>query len=167
MLPSLIEKLITSCAREDHVDVKAFCEALGVVIKIDNELKNLCEIHNDKDTQKPIISLNPALDKKTKFTFVVIALSEYILTPDRVARTGICYDIFFLDDIYHQRHGYRMLLATRIALPEHLINKISNGSPEAETIIANANYLPKFLRCCVSDSSALFLISNFSDLPAR
>jgi hypothetical protein len=30
MLPSLVEMLIESGIREDHVDIKAFCEALGV-----------------------------------------------------------------------------------------------------------------------------------------
>jgi hypothetical protein len=167
MIPSLIEKLIQSCSREDHVDVKAFCEALGVSIKLDEKLRDLCEIKIDEKSEKPVIWLNPSLDKKTKLTFVVIALAEYILTPDRVSRTGIRYDIFFLDDIYHQRHGYRMLLATRLALPEHLINTISEVSPQSEQVINEANYLPKFLRCCVSDSSALFLINNFSDLSNR
>lgn len=165
MLPSLVEKLIESCTREDHIDIKAFCEALGVNIAIRPKLKNLCEIHLEGEEGKPVISLTPTLDKKTKFTFVVIALAEYILTPDRVARTGICYDMFFLEDIFHQRHGYRMLLATRIAIPKHLINIISSSSPEAEKIIHQTNYLPKFLRCCVSNSSALFLLANFSELP--
>ncbi|MDO7084177.1 hypothetical protein WNY51_11515 [Pseudocolwellia sp. AS88] len=27
--------------------------------------------------------------------------------PDRLARMGICYDIFFLQDICQQPHGYR------------------------------------------------------------
>jgi len=167
MLPSLVEKLIRSCSKEDQVDVKAFSDALGVSIKLDAQLKNLCEIRFDENSQKPVISLLSSLDKKTKYTFLVIALAEYILTPERVSRTGICYDIFFLDDIYHQRHGYRMLLATRIAMPEHLINIISSTSPEADEVITQANYLPKFLRCCVSDSSALFLIANFGDLLGR
>ncbi|WP_426359446.1 hypothetical protein ACPUVO_04155 [Pseudocolwellia sp. HL-MZ19] len=167
MLPSLVEKLIESCTREDHIDVKAFCEALGVTIALRPEIKNLCEIHLEGETKSPVISLSPTLDKKTKFTFVVIALAEYILTPDRVARMGICYDIFFLQDIYHQRHGYRMLLATRIALPEKLVNIAGSTSPDAEHIINNSNYLPQFLRCCVNNSSALFLLANFSDLPSN
>lgn len=165
MIPSLVEKLIESCTRDDHVDIKEFCEALGVSIKVAHTIKNLCEIHLEGEDNKPVISLQSSLDKKTKFTFVVIALAEYILTPNRVARTGICYDMFFLEDIYHQRHGYRMLLATRIAMPKDLINIISSTSPEAENIITEANYLPKFLRCCVSNSSALFLLSNFGELP--
>jgi hypothetical protein len=165
MLPSLIEKLIESCTREDHIDTKAFCESLGVLIIVRPDIKNLCEIHLEGQDKQPVISLITRLDKKTKFTFVAIALAEYILTPDRVARTGIVYDIFFLEDIYHQRHGYRMLLATRIALPEALVNIVSSTSPEAERIINSSNYLPKFLRCCVNNSSALFLLSNFSELP--
>jgi hypothetical protein len=58
-----------------------------------------------------------------------------------------------------------MLLATRIALPEALVSVVSSTSPEAEIIINNSNYLPKFLRCWVNNSSALFLLSNFSELP--
>jgi len=165
MIPSLIEKLIESCTRENYMDVKAFCEALGVSITVRSSLDNLCEIRLEGEDNTPVIALHHTLDKKTKFTFVAIALAEYILTPDRVATSGINYDIFFLEDIYHQRYGYRMLLATRIAMPQTLIDIISASAPEAEKVIEEANYLPKFLRCCVNNSSALFLLSNFSELP--
>jgi len=170
MIPSLIQKLIESCTKEDHVDIKEFCNALGVSVAIRPKLKNLCEIHFEKQENgkgKPVISLNPSLDKKAKFTYLAIALAEYILTPDRVTRTGICYDMFFIRDIYHQRHGYRMLLATRIALSEKHINIVSSLSPDAENVINNSNFLPEFVRCSVSNSSALFLLANFSDLPSN
>ena len=72
MLPSLVEKLIESCSRENDVDTKAFCKALGVSIKLNHELKNLCEIHIEEESNKPVISLSPSLDKKTKFTFVFL-----------------------------------------------------------------------------------------------
>ena len=168
MIPSLVQKLIASCTHDDVVDIKEFCSALGVTVAIRPNLKNLCEIHFEKQDggkNKPVVSLNPSLDKKAKFTYLAIALAEYILTPDRVSRTGICYDMFFIKDIYHQRHGYRMLLATRIALSEKHINIVSSLSPDAEKIINHSNFLPEFVRCCVNDSSALFLLSNFSELP--
>jgi hypothetical protein len=166
MKPFLLQKLIKDATKGDFLDVKMLARELKVTIALvkEKDMKNLCEISANNMAEKPLLKLNETLDKKSRFTFVAIALAEYILTPERVEKTGINYDIFFLSDIYKQRYGYRMLLATRLAVPEHMIEKLCDHAPGADEYVLESDYLPQFLRCCVSNSSALFLLSNFSEL---
>ncbi|MFT5757753.1 MAG: hypothetical protein ACI9LM_002489 [Alteromonadaceae bacterium] len=166
MKPFLLQKLIKDATQGEFLDIKMLAKELEVTIALvkEKDMKNLCEISCDNKEEKALLKLNKTLDKKSRFTFVAIALAEYILTPERVEKTGINYDIFFLSDIYKQRYGYRMLLATRLAVPEHMIEKLCNHDPGADEYIIESDYLPQFLRCCVSNSSALFLLSNFSEL---
>ncbi len=166
MEPFLLQKLIKDATQGEFLDIKTLAKKLNVTIVLakEKDMKNLCEISCNNTSEKPILKLNESLDKKSRFTFVAIALAEYILTPERVEKAGINYDIFFLADIYEQRYGYRMLLATRLAVPEPMIEKLCDHAPGADEYILESDYLPQFLRCCISNSSALFLLSNFSEL---
>ncbi len=164
MIPSLIEKLIESCIVDNTINIKAIADTLGVDIVLSEDIADLCRIAVDPATNKPVISLHPSNDQKTKHSFVAIALAEYILTPNRVTQHGINYDMFFWSDIYHQRHSYRMLLATRLAVPEFIINQLGEPNFSTDKYIADSHYLPQFIRSCINNNSALFLLSNFSEL---
>jgi len=165
--------LIESATVGDSVDLKLICQTLDVHIKIDNNLQDLCKIGADKN-KKIIIWLNPKLDKKTKFTLVAIALAEYIIHPEKVTSHGVLYDMFFLRELNANKATKLIMLATRLVVPEHIIEKISNSlevqfSNDSQTdnfdtnaYIAMANYLPEFLRCVIKESSSMFLIDNLS-----
>jgi hypothetical protein len=164
ILPFIIKGLIKDNTIGDLIDLKSLAKELHIQIKLDNELKDLCRISIEKDSRYPTIYLNPACDTKTKHTFVAIAIAEYILTPDRVSGPGINYDLFFLKAIYSQKHNYYMLLSTRLTFPEKTITLLEDQSINSDDFINNSNYLPQFIRCCVSDSSSLFLLETFSEL---
>ena len=164
MIPSVLEKLIKSSTYGDKVNLKEITEFLNITIALDKELTDLCHISLAVEDNKPVIKLNPSNDKKTKHTLVAIAIAEYILTPTRLEGAGIGYDMFFLREIYHQRYSYRMMLATRLAVPEEIINQLEAPTFDTASYVARSSYLPQFIHCCVKDSSAMFLLSNFGDL---
>lgn len=158
---SAIAKLIHANTSESSVDLQSICASFGIDIEFELETNDLANIKTIKG--RPVINLNPSLTKKEKLTFVAIAVSEYILTPNRVNGKGITYDMFFMKDAYHQRFNNIMLLATRLALPENIISQLCKLETNVGEIIVKFDFTPEFLRCCVQDSNALFLLKNFSN----
>jgi len=166
MIPSVLEKLIKDSTHDGKVNLKEITEFFNISIELDRQLTDLCQIRLSEEDKKPVIKLSPNADRKTKFTLVAIAIAEFILTPSRLEGEGIRYDMFFLKEIYHQRYSYRMMLATRLAVPEEVINQMDEPGFDMVNYLAGSDYQPQFISCCVKDSSALFLLSNFSELPA-
>lgn len=166
----LVKHMIKENTIGANINIMGIAKRLSIEIKVESNLNDLGKVYIDKN-ENVIISLNENSDKQTKYTLMVIAVADYILTPTKIMRTGIVYDMFFLNDIFAHRHSYRMLLATRLAFPEHIIDKlcsnsgVESGSFSYADFIANSNYLSQFIRSCIDDSSALFLLKNTSELP--
>ncbi len=83
--------------------------------------------------------------------------------------------MFFLIDLNTNKATKLIMLATRLAVPEHIIEKISNSLEaqfskedqnerfDTEAYILNAQYLPEFIRCVIKESSSMFLIDNLTN----
>ncbi|MDO6426799.1 hypothetical protein Q4489_07230 [Thalassotalea sp. 1_MG-2023] len=165
------QQLISNATIGDTVDLKQICRSLNLTLKITPELSDLCRIAVDKE-QKVVIQLNASIDKRTKFTFVAIAAAEYLINSARINDTGVTYDIFFLRDIHANRATNLIMLATRLAIPEHIIEKIVDASevqfvkqPENEKFdiddyIRQSDYLPDFIRSVIKQSSSSFLVNT-------
>ncbi len=174
MSSSIIQKLIESATCDDKVDLKSICQSLNITVTIDPKLQDLCRVGED-EKHKLTIWLNPTLDKKTKFTFVAIAVAESIIHPDRVTEPGVSYDVFFLRELPKYKASKLIMLATRLAMPEHIIDKLADSLEvqftknnaadkfDSDSYITNADYLPEFLRCAIKQSSSMFLLDNISN----
>jgi len=167
-----ISSLIKSATVGDVVDLKIICKTLNIGLKMDSELSDLCKIEVDKNS-RVVIWLDPKLDKKTKFTLVAIAVAEYLIHPARVsAQGGVVYDMFFLKELNSKKRSKLIMLATRLVIPEIIIEKLSDaldnqfstsGAKEkfnADSYIANSDYLPEFMRCIIKESTSMFLLEN-------
>jgi hypothetical protein len=168
---SALHNLIQSAVEGDVVNLKSICDTLDVKLKADKALNDLCRMGVDGN-DKIVIWINPKVDAKTKFTFVAIALAEYILYPNRITNQGVNYDMFFLKDLNTKKNSRQIMLATRLAIPEHIIEKLSaalevqftssdsKNTFDANNYIANSKFLPEFIRCVIKESSSLFLLDN-------
>jgi hypothetical protein len=169
MNPAIISQLIKDNTLDSFIDMSGIASSLSVRISLCPDLRDLCTLSLVKNAVT--IKINSDLDVGKRLTFVAIALAEYILTPSRVNGKGIIYDMFFLKDIYSQRFSYRMLLATRLAVPEPVIQSFGEqgiGSSAAfESFKSNSSHHPDFLRCCVQEGAAMFLLTGFSDLQKK
>ncbi|MDO6445880.1 hypothetical protein Q4493_08865 [Colwellia sp. 1_MG-2023] len=169
-----LQSLIQSATIGDTVDLKSICQTLELKIRMEENSQDLCKICENDDKQI-IIWLNKTLDQKTKFTFVAIAVADYILDPERVSRHGVIYDMFFLRDLSANKATKLIMLATRLAIPEHIIEKLSNALEaqfskaediepfDADAYVRNAKYLPEFVRCAIKESTSMFLIDNLKN----
>ena len=171
---SFLNSLIKSSTVGDTIDLKQLCAQLHIQVKVAPELKDLCKIGLDK-TRKTIIWLNPSVDTKTRFTLIVIAIAEFILHPDRISGAGISYDMFSLADIHRKKHTPYLMLATRLAIPEHIIERLIYAEElkfesksvrdrakkfDSEAYINNSIFLPQFIRCVVKESTGKLLLEN-------
>ncbi|WP_206484071.1 hypothetical protein [Thalassotalea sp. G2M2-11] len=168
-----IQQLIKSATKGDTVDLKAICQKLKIKIKLDDDLKDYCKVGLDKK-RHTTIWLNSSLDRKMKYTFVAIATAELIIDPIRVSEQGVTYDVFFLRELHQNKATKLIMLATRLAVPEHIIEHLSDDLDmqftknnafnkfDSDAYIANAEYIPEFLRCVIKESSSKFLLNNVS-----
>lgn len=175
MLGSPLIKLINSCTVGNKVDLKKICDTLGIALQAAPNLKDYCQIVRSKKTRKITIWLNPTLDSKTKFTLVAIATAEYILHPERILGKGISYDMFSLADIQQKKHTPYIMLATRLVMPERIIEQIIQAidiefeskevrereqSFDLNAYIEQSMYLPQFIQCAVKASSGRLVLDN-------
>lgn len=168
-----IQQIIKSATQGDVIELKAICQALAIKVAIDPQLQDLCKITQDK-YRKLTVYLNPKLDKKTKFTFVAVAVAESIIHPERMTGQGVTYDVFFLRELPKYKASKLIMLATRLAMPEHIIDKVADALEvqftknnaidkfDCDAYLASSDYLPEFLRCAIKQSSSMFLLDNLS-----
>jgi hypothetical protein len=169
-----VHSLIQSATVGDTVDLKSICQTLDIKIRMDDSSQDLCKI-NENENKQITIWLNTKLDQKTKFTFVAIAVAEYIIDADRVIKHGVVYDMFFLRDLNVNKATKLIMLATRLAVPEHIIEKLSNALEaqfskdntiepfDADEYVRNAKFLPEFIRCAIKESTSIFLVDNLKN----
>ena len=171
---SPLTNLIKSCANGDKIDLKKLCDTLNIKVVADANLKDLCKIGRDESRQA-YIWLQPSVDPKTRFTLIAIAIAEFIIHPERISGAGISYDMFALADLHRKKHTPYMMLATRLAIPEHIIEKLIIAAElefeskrvrdktekfDSEAYINNSIFLPEFIRCVVKDSTGKVLLEN-------
>jgi hypothetical protein len=168
-----LQNLIQSATVDDTVDLKGICQKLNIKIRMDDSSQDLCKIGQNADKQI-VIWLNSSLDQKTKFTFVAIAVADYMLDSDRVCKQGVVYDMFFLRDLNANKATKLIMLATRLAMPEHIIEKLSNALEvqfskdsketfDADAYVRNSKFLPEFVRCAIKESTSIFLMDNLKN----
>lgn len=169
-----LHSLIQSATFGDTVDLKSICQTLEIKIRMEDNSQDLCRICENDDKQI-IIWLNKTIDQKTKLTFVAIAVADYILDPERVSKHGVNYDMFFLRDLSANKATKLIMLATRLAIPEHIIEKLSNAleaqfskdedieSFDGDAYVRNSKFLPEFVRCAIKESTSMFLMDNLKN----
>lgn len=162
MNSSLIAKIIKENTGETSVDLKGVVAALNIDVVVSKDLTDECKISYPEKSAKPLIQVNAKLDLQTKLTFIAIAVAEYILSPERVSKKGITYDMFFLKSLAEERYSFRMLLATRLAIPEAVMTSINENPSAMSEYMAIAKVRPELVRLCAPDRSLGFILSNFS-----
>jgi len=170
---SSMSNLIQSATEGDQMDLQSICKALGVKLKSEDGMTDLGSISSTEDGV--YITLNKKSNLKTKYTVIVLALSEYILTPSRVTTGGISYDMFFMKEMSAKKYSPSIMLAIRLAIPEHVIERIASQidsefsssktsatapSFDVDKYINDSKFLPQFLRCSIKENTAMYLLDK-------
>lgn len=174
MSTSILTSLVRGATVGDFVDLRVICSTLGVKVMITEFISDLCLLYKNDDGQV-IIKVNKNLSKKEMSTLVVLALAESIIHPEKLYRERTIYDMFFLKEMRSQMHSRSFILATRLVLPEHIIEQLIISSENdfstrknpntdvnfnAKNYIQESIYLPEFLNMIIKESSARLLLNN-------
>ena len=159
---NVIISLIEKHSQDEVIDIMAMAASMGISIDyVEMETSTDVAImkQGEEDT-RPKIELNKTNNIEQNHTLVALLLADCLIAPKKAQREGFKYEIFFLKDLRHFRLTRTFLLATRLAIPEKIINQIDEFGFNIDAYIAQTNYLPSFVNNMIKNSNASFVMIN-------
>ncbi len=159
---NVIVSLIEKHAENEVIDIMVMASSMGISVDyIEMEAStDVAIMKQGDDDDRPIISLNKKNSIEENYTLVVLLLADCLIAPKKAHREGFKYEIFFLKDMRQFRLTRTFLLATRLAIPELIINQIDEFGFNIDAYIAKTKYLPSFINNTVKNSNASFVVIN-------
>lgn len=159
---NVVVNLIDKHAQNEVIDIMDMAASMGisvdsVVMETTTDVAIMKQGENDK---RPKIELNKTNSIEQNYTLVALLLADCLIAPKKVQREGFKYEIFYLKDLRQFRLTRTFLLATRLAIPEEIINNIDEFSFNLDAYIAKTNYLPGFINNMIKNSNANFIVIN-------
>jgi len=158
----VIISLIEKHSHKEVIDIMAMAESMGISVDF-VEMKTSTDVaimKQGEEDNRPKIELNKINTIEQNYTLVALLLADSFIAPQKASREGFKYEIFFLKDLRNYRLTRTLLLATRLAIPEKIINQIDESGFDIDAYIAKTNYLPSFVNNMVKNSNASFLFIN-------
>lgn len=140
---------------EGVVDIRKVARALGFDMYISQHLRTAdkgklyaagSEVERETVTS-PTILLNEKNTDEENRTVVALLIAEYMLSQRNQNGREITCDMFFLQGIRQYRVSRQLFLATRLLIPEHIIEQTQSITFSAPAYAAKAKILPGFLAC--------------------
>lgn len=122
-------------------------------------LTELAELNTNKDGNV-VILLNKNNDTRHNYTLVALLIAQLMLHPEKAETGGIKYDVFSLKDIRDNRFSNIMMLATRLAVPEFVIDQMEDFGFDVQGYANKSKFLPDFIKSAVKSKNLEFLVSN-------
>jgi hypothetical protein len=159
---NVITALIEKHSQGEVIDIMAMAEDMGIHISsVEMELStDVAVMKQGEEDCRPKIELNSINTIEQNYTLVALLLADCFIAPEKASNEGFKYEIFFLKDLRDYRLTRTLLLATRLAIPEKIINQIDEFDFNIDEYIAKTNYLPSFVNNMVKSSNASFLFIN-------
>ncbi len=159
---NVIISLIEKHSQGDVIDIMAMAEDMGISITyVEMEIStDVAVMKQAEEDNRPKIELNKINTIEQNYTLVALLLADCFIAPQKVTNEGFKYEIFFLKDLRNYRLTRTLLLATRLAIPETIINQVEDFDFDIDAYTAKTNYLPCFVHNMVKSSHASFLFIN-------
>jgi hypothetical protein len=159
---NVVVNLIEKHSHNEVIDIMEMADSMGisvetVVMETSTDVAIMKQSEGDK---RPKIELNKTNDIEQNYTLVALLLADCLIAPKKAQNDGFKYEIFFLKDLRQFRLTRTFLLATRLAIPEHIINQIDVFGFNIDAYIGKTNYLPSFVNNMVKNSNASFVVIN-------
>lgn len=158
----IVISLIEKHTHNEVIDIMAMASSMGISVDyVDMEVStDIATMNQGEEDKRPKIELNKTNSIAQNHTLVALLLADCFITPQKMQDEGFKYEIFYLKDMRHFRFTRTFLLATRLAIPEHIINQIDDFSFNIDAYVAKTNYLPGFVNNMVKNSNASFMVIN-------
>lgn len=159
---NVVVSLIEKHSQDEVIDIMVMAQSMG--ISVDHvEMKTSTDVaimKQGEEDKRPKIELNKTNKIEQNYTLVALLLADCLISPKKLQRGGFKYEIFFLKDLRQYRLTRTFLLATRLAIPEKIINKVDVFGFNIDAYIAKTHYLPGFVNNMVTNSNANFVVIN-------
>ncbi|GAB3039115.1 hypothetical protein [Bowmanella dokdonensis] len=145
-----LKSLVEANTRDDVVNIVALAEQLGCALLIEQANvpeKGVLVPPNRKRIERPLILLQKSNSQEENHTLIALLLADYILhnDPNRTRRFGC--DTFFLRELRQFRTSRQLFLATRLAMPESVIEKVSDLNFDTLAYARRSRLLNNFINC--------------------
>jgi len=157
-----VVSLIEKHTKDEVIDIMDVASSMDVSVQY-VEMESSTDVaimKQGKVNKRPDIFLNKTNTIEQNYTLVALLLADCFIAPQKAKNEGFKYEIFFLKDLRNYRLTRTLLLATRLAIPEEIINQIDVFGFNIDAYIAKTNYMPSFVNNIVKNSSASFLMIN-------
>lgn len=158
----IVISLIEKHSHNEVIDVMAMASSMGISVDyVEMEVStDIATMNQGEEDKRPKIKLNKTNSIAQNHTLVALLLADCFIAPQKMRNEGFKYEIFYLKDMRHYRFTRTFLLATRLAIPEQIINQVDDFGFNIDAYIATTNYLPGFVNNMVKNSNASFMVIN-------
>jgi len=159
---NVVVSLIEKHSKNEVIDIMKMASSMGISVNyVDMETStDMATMKQEDDDNRPKINLNKKNTIEENYTLVALLLADCLIAPQKAHREGFKYEVFFLKDLRQFRLTRTFLLATRLAIPEQVINQIDVFGFNIDAYIAKTKYLPAFVNNMVKNSNASFAMIN-------
>ncbi|WP_088328320.1 hypothetical protein [Lacimicrobium sp. SS2-24] len=167
-----LQKLVEHCTHDEVVDTFALAEQLNCAIAyktFSSADKGVLLAPHATRLGHPAIVLSEDNSEAENRTLIPLLLADYILNNNPEATKRFTCDIFFLAEVRRYRASRHLFLATRLALPDDIIARISGINFDTNGYARKANLLPNFVNCAFHSHEVgglLGLIDSLDMVPA-
>jgi len=159
---NVVVSLIEKHSQDEVIDIMSMAASMGisvnyVVMETSTDVAIMKQVEGDS---RPKIELNKTNNIEQNYTLVALLLADCLIAPKKLQRGGFKYEIFYLKDLRQYRLSRTFLLATRLAIPEQIINQIDEFGFNLDAYIGKTHYLPSFINNTVKNSNASFVVIN-------
>ena len=112
------------------------------------------------DEVRYVVSFRDGLSVQQENTLYAVLFAKLILNTDKVKESGALVDAFEFKGIRQTRYSRLMYLATRLALPESVIDKINADPLKQPNVEATKHYTDELVYASVSGHSVGLLLGN-------
>ena len=159
---NVVVSLIKKHSQDEVIDIMEMASSMGISVNT-VEMQTSTDVAimvQGQEDNRPRIELNKTNTIEQNYTLVALLLADCLIAPNKAQREGFKYEIFFLKDLRQFRLSRTFLLATRLAIPEQIINQIDEFTFNIDAYIAKTKYLPGFINNMIKNSNANFIVIN-------
>ncbi|GGD74512.1 hypothetical protein [Lacimicrobium alkaliphilum] len=167
-----LQKLVDHCTHDDVVDTLALAEQLNCTLvykPFSTADKGVLLPPKATRLGHTAIVLSEDNSEAENRSLIPLLLADYILNNDPNAVKRFSCDMFFLAEVRRYRASRHLFLATRLALPDKIIEKICGINFDSIGYARKAVLLPNFVNCAFHSQEVgglLGLIDSLDMVPA-
>lgn len=171
-LGTFLKGLLSDLTVDGIVDVKQMMLNMGVAVEhaaLKTADKGQFFPYGPPDTNLngQTILLNRNNRPEEDRTVMALLMAEYLLSQLKDRSRVLTCDMFFLQDLRQYRISRQLFLATRLAIPETIINQVDDIQFSAPKYARDAVLLPSFVACAYPRKDVGCLLGIIDNLDAN